>query len=395
MSSPSNSKEMDAAALHQKRKRYTWIACIFFALCGLAYFIYWIGWGRFHERTDDAYVNGNMIMLTPQVNGIVKMILSDNAELVDEGQPIVELDRHDYEIALEKAEADLGDAVRTVVQFFAKVAELESSVDARKADLLRASLDYGHRKALVDEGGVSKEDFEHSETTLLSAYATLMETQQMLQGARAEIDGTTVATHPRVEQAKASLKTAFLQLHRCTVLSPARGILTQRRVQVGQYVAAEDPLLAIVPLEQIWVDANFREVQLKNFRLGQPVTMFSDMYGRRIEYHGTLVGLNPGTGSVFSILPPQNATGNWIKIIQRVPVKVSLDSQELKAHPLVLGLSMTVTVDTHSLSGLRLPEQAPSKPLYETNVYDDELDGVDQLIEHIIAENSSDDYDNS
>jgi len=399
MSNSSNSKATPSTKksplLRKKRQFYTVIAIAIFVLCGLAYLIYWLGWARFEEETDDAYVNGNMIMLTPQINGIVKTILADNAELVDQGQPIIELDRHDYQIALEKAHADLAETVRTVVQLFVKVAQLESSVNARKADLLRASLDYGHRKALVDDGGVSKEDFEHSETTLLAAYATLTETQEMLNGAYAEIEGTTIATHPRVLQAKATFKNAFLQLHRCTILSPARGIVTQRRAQVGQYVRSEDPLLAIVPLEQIWVDANFREVQLKNFRIGQAVSMVSDMYGRRVEYHGRLVGLNPGTGSVFSILPPQNATGNWIKIIQRVPVKISFDDEELKKNPLVLGLSMIVTVDIHNTHGDQLPSQTPIQSLYQTTIYDQELQGVDKLIEQIIAENTFDDYDDT
>ncbi len=388
---PSN----NSPELHRKRRLFTTIAVIIFVVCGLGYLIYWLGWARFEEETDDAYVNGNMIMLTPQINGIVKTIMTDNAQLVDEGQPIIELDQHDYQISLEKARADLAESVRTVIQLFIKVSQLESSVNARKADLLRASLDYGHRKVLIDDGGVSKEDFEHSETTLLAAYATLSETQEMLNGAYAEIEGTTIATHPRVQQAKAVFKNAYLQLHRCLILSPVRGIVTQRRAQVGQYVSAEDPLLSIVPLDQIWVDANFREVQLKNFRIGQHVTMFSDMYGRRVEYHGQLVGLNPGTGSVFSILPPQNATGNWIKIIQRIPVKIAFDDEELRRNPLVLGLSMTVTVDIHNIHGDQLPSQAPIQALYQTTIYDDELEGVDELIEEIIAENTFDDYDDN
>jgi membrane fusion protein (multidrug efflux system) len=196
-------------------------------------------------------------------------------------------------------------------------------------------------------------------------------------------------------QAKASLKEAFLNLHRCTVLSPVRGIVTQRKIQVGQYVKSQDPLLSIVPLDQIWVDANFREVQLENLRIGQPVRLRSDMYGGDMDFHGTIVGLNPGTGSVFSVLPPQNATGNWIKIIQRIPVKISLKSEELNKAPLVLGLSMTVWANTHERDGRRLPTATLIKPAYETVIYEEELSGVDQLIEAIIAENISDDNEYS
>lgn len=223
----------------------------------------------------------------------------------------------------------------------------------------------------------------------MSAIALLMQTEKELESAVAQIENTTIATHPLVEQAKASLRSSFLSLHRCTVLAPVRGIVTQRKAQVGQWVVSNDPLLALVPLDQIWVDANFREVDLKNFRIGQPVSLFADMYGRRKKFHGKLVGLNPGTGSVFSILPPQNATGNWIKIVQRIPVKISLDPNEINKRPLVLGLSMTATVDIHDKSGLRLPHVTASKPLYKTGIYADELAGADEMIEQIISDNTS------
>ncbi|MBS3904626.1 MAG: HlyD family efflux transporter periplasmic adaptor subunit [Simkania sp.] len=387
MSSPEN------VPLNKKRNFLTLVAVAFFLACGFAYLIYWIGWGRFEESTDDAYVNGNMIMLTPMVDGIVTSIWADNAQLVEPGQPIVELDRHDYEIAFERAKGHLAQTVREVTQLFLKVDELEASVEARKADLLRASLDFEHRQALVDDGSVSKEDYEHSETTLYAAYSLLNETQKKLEAAYAEIQGTTISSHPLVHQAQESLKFAFLELHRCSVLSPIRGIVTQRKVQLGERVQASDPLLSIVPLEEIWVDANFREVQLKNLRIGQPTLLTSDMYGSGVQFRGTVVGLNPGTGSVFSILPPQNATGNWIKIIQRIPVKISIDPEDLKQHPLVLGLSMDVTVDMHNTTGAQLPGLLMERPIYQTTIYDQELQGVDILIEQIIKKNSFDDSD--
>jgi membrane fusion protein (multidrug efflux system) len=245
---------------------------------------------------------------------------------------------------------------------------------------------------LVDDASVSLEDFEHSETTLLSAESALEEVNQELAAALAEVVNTSIDTHPLVEQKKSSLRHAFLQLHRCTVRAPASGIITLRRAQVGQWVNPSDPLMALVPLDQIWVDANFREVSLQNFRIGQHVKLHADIYGRKVIFHGWVVGLNPGTGSVFSVLPPQNATGNWIKIVQRVPVKISLCPEELCMHPLILGLSMTATVDTHDRTGLRLPQpKSTSKhlPTYTTDVYEDELCGVDALIESIIENNIS------
>lgn len=372
---------------HRKQKKWIWTTTFIFLLAGVAFLIYWLIWGQYRETTNDTYVNGNMIILTPQVPGIVTTIYIDNTELVEAGQPILEIDRHHYEIALGQAQAFLADTVRQVVQMFLKVDELSAAIDASRAELMRTSLDYEHREALVSDGSVSREDFEHSETAFIAAYAQLIEVEKRYDQAKAEIRHTTVETHPKVELAKAQLRQAFLSLHRCTVKAPTRGIITQRRSQVGQWVKDNDPLMALVPLDQIWVDANFREVSLKYFRIGQPVELFSDMYGRSLKFHGRLVGLNPGTGSIFSILPPQNATGNWIKIVQRVPVKISLDPEEVRRYPLVLGLSMTATVDTHKRNGLQLPTVSTEKPLYFTETYERELEGVEEMIYQIIADN--------
>lgn len=363
------------------------MATVFFLLCGGGWALYWAIWGQYLETTNDAYVTGNMVMVTPQEAGIITTILADNTQLVEAGQVIALLDPHDYEIALEKAKADLGNAVREVVQFFLKVGELQAKKGVAESDLVRAELDYNHRLALVQDQSVSKEDFEHSETTLMGMQARLEEVIKELESAKAEVQNTTPFTHPKVEQAKATLKTAYLRLYRCKVKAPTRGIITQRKAQVGEWVKPYDPLMALVPIDQIWVDANFREVSLKNLRIGQVVEMFSDMYGRELKFHGRVVGLNPGTGSVFSILPPQNATGNWIKIVQRVPVKITLDPAELALSPLILGLSMTVKVDTHDRAGLRLPQKTEEAPIYLSEIYEDELVAVEPIIEEIIQKN--------
>lgn len=372
-----------------KKYRAVWIATAIFLVAAVLFWFYWLGIGRFHETTDDAYINGNMIMVTPQISGIITTILVDNTQMVEPGQPIVEIDKHEYEISFEKARADLGDAVRNVCQMFFRVEQLEAKKKVAEADLLRAKLDYQHRRALVSDASVSREDFEHSETTLSAAFATLAQVDKELLGAVAEVENTSVDTHPKVDQAKAAFRKSFLALHRCTVRAPTYGIITLRKAQLGQWVNAQDALLSLVPLDQIWVDANFREMSLKNLRIGQPVELFSDMYGRWKKFHGRVIGLNPGTGSVFSILPPQNATGNWIKIVQRVPIKIALDPGELKSHPLVLGLSMTAKIDTHKRSGLRLPQLADSKPIYSSDVYEKELEGVDGMIDEIITQNAS------
>ena len=375
-----------------KKNRYfaIWIgAVLFFFILGVGWLAYWIVWGQFREKTNDAYVNGNMIIVKPFEEGIVVSILTDNAQMVEKGQPLVELNRHDFEIDLQKATADLADSVRAVVKMFIKTDELRSKIQVFEAKVVRARLDYEHRANLVSDGSVSQEDFEHSETELAGAVAALSETEKEWAEAVAEIQNTTPFTHPKVEMAKAVVKRAFLNLHRCTILAPVSGIIGQRTAQVGQWVGAADPLMALVPLEEIWVDANFREVELKHLRIGQPVELIADMYGHETVFRGKVAGLNPGTGSIFSILPPQNATGNWIKIIQRVPVKINLNKEDLRDRPLVLGLSMTVKVDTHDRSGRRLPEAGKDRPIYQTDVYLDELDGVEEMIQEILSQNCS------
>lgn len=377
------------AANNNKIRHWATFAAIGgFILCGVLYLLYWFMYAQYYESTDDAYVNGNMLTITPLEEGIVTQILADNTQMIKLGQPLVELDRHDHEILLEKAQADLAQTVRMVAQMFITVEELDAKRDVYKANLIRAIRDYEHRALLVDDGSISREDFEHSQTTLYAAYAALRETENEHKISLAAVQNTLIPNHPLVEQSKARLRTEFLALHRCTVLSPVEGIVTQRNVQIGEKVKASDNLMSVIPLQEIWVDANLREVNLKNLRIGQPVVLFSDMYGRSQKFKGRVIGFNPGTGSVFSVLPPQNATGNWIKIVQRVPVKIGLDPEEIKKYPLFLGLSITVKVDTHDRKGVRLPEAITTKPIYSTPVYDDELDGADEMIDQIIFINT-------
>ena len=315
------------------------------------------------------------------------MILADNTNFVQEGQPLIEINRHDFEIALQMAKANLAESVREVCSLFIQVEELKAKKQSAQANLLKAKREFEHRKMLVEDKSVSLENFEHSQTTLSSALGQVKQVEKELAMAIAKVTNTTIENHPLIEKAKSALRSSFLSLNRCTVRSPVSGIITLRKAQVGQWVAPSTPLLSVVPLDQIWVDANFREVSLKNLRVGQQVELYSDMYGKRQKFHGKIIGLNPGTGSVFSILPPQNATGNWIKIVQRVPVKISLDSKELERNPLVLGLSMTVTAETKNRIGPQLPELSAPATLYATSTYKDELLGADEIIESILREN--------
>ncbi|QVL56794.1 MAG: efflux RND transporter periplasmic adaptor subunit [Simkaniaceae bacterium] len=359
-----------------------------FILVGIIIFIYWVEVLRYEQYTNDAYVNGNMIELTPQVPGIVTSINVDNTEYVEEGQVLVELDKTDSRLAFEKAKNSLAETVRNVIQMFIQVERLQAELEQKDAELYRAEKDYQNRVNLVGVGGVSREEFEHVEAAFVGAQASRKETYHALQEAIALVQNTTVATHPNVKKGADGVRDTYVNLQRCDILAPMSGYVAQRTVQLGEYVNVSQPLLAVIPLSELWVDANYKEIQLSRVRVGQSVRMTSDIYGRKVVFSGKVLGINPGTGSVFSALPPQNATGNWIKIVQRVPVRVSLDSQQLKKHPLWLGLSMDVRVDIHDISNEMLREPSRLKPIYKTKIYKEQEEGVQAIIDKIIQENA-------
>jgi membrane fusion protein (multidrug efflux system) len=372
---------------HKKRNRVMLVLALIFATCGLALFLIWWLWWQFEVYTDDAYVSGNTVMLSPQVSGIVRSINCDETDFVCQDQILVELDTTDFMIALQKSQEMLGNEVREVVKLFERVDELGAEIEIKTADLVRAELDFNHREALVESGGVSLEDYQHALIALDAAAAAAMLVEHQFNAAFAEVENTTVETHPRVLQAAQQFKQAWVNLNRCNLASPATGMVAQRTVQVGKSINPGDSLLWIVPLDQLWVEANFKEVQLQKLRIGQPVSLRADIYGSDVTYHGTVVGIGAATGSVFSVLPPQNATGNWIKIVQRLPVRIAFDPGELKDHPLRLGLSMEVKVDIHDLKGRCIAESKPLQPVYETTVYQNQERGAQEIIDAIINMN--------
>lgn len=349
-------------------------------------FAYYLFYGRFYEYTDDAYVNGNQVMLTPQVAGIVTGITADDTDFVLQGRPLVYLDTTDAEIELQFQMAQLNLAVREVIHLFELVEELKAELFLKEAIVIRAEQDFQHRAALVDEGGVSLEDFEHAVAELDVAWADLERTEHAYYSAVAQVRNTTVLTHPKVTTAQERLKKAFVDRKRCTLLSPVTGIVAQRNAQVGQQVRVGEPLLAVIPLNEMWVDANFKETQLSHMRIGQSVEVYSDLWGSGIPFHGTVVGIGAGTGSIFSVLPPQNATGNWIKIVQRIPVRIALLPEEIRRYPLRLGMSMETTVDVKEDRLLEIPRERPEEFLYYTDVFSSQEEGVEALIEQIMAD---------
>src|SRR5258708_4063328 len=362
------------------------VAAVFILGGGAAAGWWWLD-GRWHTSTDDAYVQGNLVQLTPQIAGIVIRINADDTALVREGDAVVVLDDADTRSALDEAKAGLAQAVRRVRQLYANTDALRASVELRRAEWRRAREDLQRRTGLPDARALADEDLKHAQAQFESAAATLRAAEQQLAASEALVSRTTVATHPDVKQAAAKLRESYLAAQRASVLAPVTGYVAKRSVQLREQVAPGAPLLAIVPLADVWVDANFKETQLEYVRIGQPATLASDLYGGAVTYHGTVIGLGPGTGSAFALLPPQNATGNWIKIVQRLPVRIRLHPQELAAHPLRVGLSMNASIDTHDRSGPVLASIPPTQPVAATQAYERALADAGRLEREIVQAN--------
>jgi len=342
-----------------------------------------IGWNS--QQTEDAYVEGNLVHVTPQVAGTVTRIAADNTDFVRPGEVLVQLNDVDARLALDRAEAALARSARQVRSQLAGVGQLRSTVVQRESDLARAESDLARRRQLADTGAVSGEDIRHADDAVGAARAALNAARQQVDAARALVDGTTLEQHPDVLSSIAGVRDASLGLARTTLAAPVGGIVARRNVQIGQRVAQGAPLMAIVPLDQMWVTANLKETQLKDVRIGQPVAVTSDVYGANVVFHGRVAGQEAGTGSAFAAVPAQNATGNWIKVVQRVPVRIALDAQELARHPLRLGLSMKVAIDTSRADGPSLMQAGAVRHSYETVVFETESHGADAAIRRALG----------
>jgi len=342
-----------------------------------------IGWNS--QQTEDAYVEGNLVHVTPQVAGTVTRIAADNTDFVRPGEVLVQLNDVDARLALDRAEAALARSARQVRSQLAGVGQLRSTVVQRESDLARAESDLARRRQLADTGAVSGEDIRHADDAVGAARAALNAARQQVDAARALVDGTTLEQHPDVLSSVAGVRDASLGLARTTLAAPVGGIVARRNVQIGQRVAQGAPLMAIVPLDQMWVTANLKETQLKEVRIGQPVAVTSDVYGADVVFHGRVAGQEAGTGSAFAAVPAQNATGNWIKVVQRVPVRIALDAQELARHPLRLGLSMKVAIDTSRADGPSLMQAGAVRHSYETVVFETESHGADAAIRRALG----------
>ncbi|HEX5960943.1 MAG TPA: efflux RND transporter periplasmic adaptor subunit [Rhodanobacteraceae bacterium] len=379
--------ELKARRLHKRRWLLRGLVGVI-VVVALAWVLYHLLVGRWYESTDDAYVDGNVVQITPQVPGTVISIGADDNDFVRQGQPLVKLDPSDADVALVQAEAALAQTVRKVRGLYSTVHTSKADVAARAAVMEQARADYQRRKGLAASGAISAEELAHARDALTTAESALAAAQAQLATSSALVSDTRIATHPDVKAAAAKVRAAWLNDQRTTLVAPVSGYVAKRTVQVGQRVQPGMPLMAVVPLDQVWVDANFKETQLQDMRIGQPVRLTSDVYGGTVTYHGHVAGLGIGTGSAFSLLPAQNASGNWIKIVQRLPVRITLDPRELGKHPLRIGLSMNVDVNLHDRKGPMLAQNPPRHPAFSTDVYTHDKAEADAMIAKIIHANS-------
>jgi membrane fusion protein (multidrug efflux system) len=350
---------------------------------------WWLG-GRYSETTDDAYVAGNIVAVTSRENATVIALYADNTQAVRRGQLLLEMDPSVADVSVRAAAANLARVVRSVRGNFASADSYSAQLRAAEVALAQAKADYQRRQGAL-AGAVSGEELGHARDAVAAAEAAVNSARGGLAQARAGIAGVDIAHNPDVLAAEAQLRAAAITLAHMKIVAPVDGVIAQRTVQVGQRVNAGAPLMAVVPLSDVWVDANFKEVQLARMRVGQPVTITTDIYGSKIAYHGRIAGLGAGSGSAFALLPAQNASGNWIKIVQRVPVRIGLDPGELKVNPLRVGLSVTAEVDVHDQSGPRVAG-APVMGVMRGETGADTSAQVDAMVARILAENGVADH---
>ncbi|UWZ75339.1 multidrug efflux MFS transporter periplasmic adaptor subunit EmrA [Klebsiella michiganensis] len=371
-----------------KRKGALLLLTLLFIIVAVAYGIYWFLVLRHFEETDDAYVAGNQVQIMAQVSGSVTKVWADNTDYVQKGDPLVTLDQTDAQQAFEKAQTQLAASVRQTRQQMINSKQLQASIDVKKTALSQAQTDLNRRIPLGAANLIGREELQHARDTVASAQAELDVAIQQYNANQAIVLGTKLEQQPAVLQAATEVRNAWLALQRTKIVSPISGYVSRRSVQPGAQISSTTPLMAVVPATNLWIDANFKETQLAHMRIGQPATVISDIYGDDVKYTGKVVGLDMGTGSAFSLLPAQSATGNWIKVVQRLPVRIELDEKQLAEHPLRIGLSTLVEVNTTDRGGEMLASQVRSSPVYESNAREIGLEPVNKLINDIIQANA-------
>jgi membrane fusion protein (multidrug efflux system) len=382
-----NATPESAAPENGKRTRILLIIALIFLSIGVAWAAYYFLVMEKRERTDDAYVNGNRVVISAQVAGTVVAVLTDDTQLVKAGQVLVKLDPVDAQTTLSRSASALGQAVRQVRQQKLNADQYDSVIESRRLDLSRAEADLAKREPLLAQHAIAAEEVRHAQESVQMARTALLQAQRQANSAHALVDGAAVEENPTVLEAKAAYRDAWIAAQRNAVVAPVSGYVAERSVQLGQHIQAGQSLMSVIPLNSLWVDANFKEVQLRHLRIGQPAQVRSDLYGSTFIFHGHVQGMSAGTGAAFSLLPAQNASGNWIKVVQRVPVRIEIDAADLSRSPLRVGLSATVTVDTTSRDGAVLAMESSDKPVGNTQVYAQDLDKANAEADDIIRRN--------
>ena len=385
-----NNAETELAA-EQKTKRKKAFGIFFFILIITTALtaLYWFFFLKDYQSTEDAYVNGNQVMISSQVAGNVRQINVENMDFVHAGDVLLELDDTDYQLSFSQAQNTLASAVRQISQLGYTVKQLEATVQANQTALTKAQGDLARREQLGKSGAIDKESLQHAREAVMTAEANLKAVKNQLAANKSLLMNVPLKEQPEIQKAISSVKQAWLNLQRTKITSPIDGYVARRSTQVGQKVAVGSALMAVIANDQMWVDANFKETQLKNMRIGQPVKLSFDLYGHDVKFDGKIEGIEMGTGSAFSVLPAQNATGNWIKVVQRVPVRISLDPQQITRYPLRIGLSTLVEVNIADTKGEMLSQQKRTAPLYATNTLSYDESAVENLIEKIIRDNTN------
>ncbi|KOA69857.1 multidrug efflux MFS transporter periplasmic adaptor subunit EmrA [Pantoea sp. CFSAN033090] len=372
----------------KKRKSVLIVLALIFVLIGIAWGVYWFLVLRHFQETDDAYVAGNQVQVMAQVSGSVNKVWFEDTDFVKKGDVLVSLDKTDAEQAFEKAQTALATSVRQTHQLMINGKQYQASITLQQTALAQAQADLKRREPLGAANLIGREELQHARDAVATAKAQLDVAIQQYNANQAMILNTSLENQPAVQQSAAELRDAWLALQRTEIRSPMDGFVSRRSVQVGSQISTSTPLLAVVPATNLWVDANFKETQLAGVRIGQPVTVVADIYGDEVVYQGKVAGLDMGTGSAFSLLPAQNATGNWIKVVQRLPVRIELNQEDIARHPLRIGLSTLVKIDTTSKEGSALATSARQQAAYSSNALAIDLAPVNQLITYIVRANA-------
>jgi len=375
------------APANGKRTRILILIAVIFIVLGALWGAYWVLVLSKREQTDDAYVNGNKVVISAQVSGTVIAVLADDTQLVKAGQVLVRLDPIDAETSLSRVASALAQGVRQVRQEKATADQYDSVIETRKLELARAETDLAKREPLLADKAIAPEEVRHARESVEMARAARAQAVRQSIAAHALIDGTQVEDNPAVLQAKAAFRDAWIAAQRNAVVAPVTGYVAERSVQLGQHIQAGQALMTVIPLNALWVDANFKEVQLRHLRIGQPAQVRSDLYGGSFIFHGHVKGMSAGTGAAFALLPAQNASGNWIKVVQRVPVRIQIDDNDLVKAPLRVGLSATVTVDTTNRDGPVLSMNTADTPVGDTQVYTQDLDKASAEADAVVRRN--------